>query len=228
MSRVNPLKRAWIWCRRFRHRCGYGVHSPFAFNLITWVIYEKAPFYAYKDLDKLGNSFPFKGKDKNDVKVDRLLFRLVNEMQPENMLEIGTRSGLSTLYLSAAKRDAVVVTLDMVESAGKTLFSDYDTIKYRTGDLAKLIVPYLESVPHADFVHFNTRKPEARLFEQLLSQTCTHSLFVIEGINDSKAMKEWWQRLVADERTGVTFDLYDLGLIFFDKTKIKQHYIVNF
>ena len=27
---------------------------------------------------------------------------------------------------------------------------------------------------------------------------------------------------------GITFDLYDLGIIFFDKTKIKQDYIVNF
>ena len=32
---------------RFRYRCGYGVHSPFAFSLITDVIYEKMPYYAY-------------------------------------------------------------------------------------------------------------------------------------------------------------------------------------
>lgn len=36
------------------------------------------------------------------------------------------------------------------------------------------------------------------------------------------------EQLKEDERVGVTFDLYDLGLLFFDKTKIKQHYIVNF
>jgi adenylosuccinate synthase len=43
-----------------------------------------------------------------------------------------------------------------------------------------------------------------------------------------KEMKELWKRLQEDERVGITFDLYDLGLLFFDKTKIKQHYIVNF
>ena len=51
MNRITlALKRPFIWLRRFRHRCGYGVHSPFAFNLITQVIYENTPYYKYKDL----------------------------------------------------------------------------------------------------------------------------------------------------------------------------------
>lgn len=41
-------------------------------------------------------------------------------------------------------------------------------------------------------------------------------------------MKNLWERLKADDRVGITFDLYDVGILFFDKTKIKQHYIVNF
>lgn len=227
MNGVILLKHIWVWCRRFRHRCGYGVHSPFAFNLITSVVYEKAPFYAYRELDKVRKSFLLKGKSKNQRKVDRLLFRLVNEMQPQNVLEIGTRSGLSALYLSAAKRNASVVTLDIDDVAAKTFFSDYKRIEYHTGNLAQLISSYLSTVSIIDFVHFNTGKPEDMYFEQILSKTGVHSLLVIEGISDSKDMKEWWNKLIADERTGITFDLYDLGLMFFDKTKIKQHYIVN-
>lgn len=34
------LHRIWNWCSRFRHRCGYGVHSPSDFFLITSVVYE--------------------------------------------------------------------------------------------------------------------------------------------------------------------------------------------
>ena len=36
-------------------------------------------------------------------KTDRLLFRLVNHLQPRNMLEVGTGSGLSARYMSEAK-----------------------------------------------------------------------------------------------------------------------------
>ena len=34
------LHRIWNWCSRFRHRCGYGVHSPSDFFLITSVVYK--------------------------------------------------------------------------------------------------------------------------------------------------------------------------------------------
>ena len=47
MNLLYYLKRPLIWLSRFRYRCGYGVHSPFAFSLITDVIYEKMPYYAY-------------------------------------------------------------------------------------------------------------------------------------------------------------------------------------
>ena len=58
------LKRPFIWLYRFRHRCGYGVHSPFAFNLITHVIYETTPYYKYKECNifrNLGNIFRNRG-----------------------------------------------------------------------------------------------------------------------------------------------------------------------
>ena len=50
MNLLLCIKRPFIWLSRFRHRCGYGVHSPFAFSLITDVIYEKMPYYAYSSL----------------------------------------------------------------------------------------------------------------------------------------------------------------------------------
>ena len=43
----NLFLRGWNWCCRFRHRCGYGVHSPSDFFLITFVVYERVAFYAY-------------------------------------------------------------------------------------------------------------------------------------------------------------------------------------
>lgn len=99
------LKRPFIWLYRFRHRCGYGVHSPFAFNLITHVIYETTPYYKYKELaSEQKRLMPQKDRawGYESLKVKRLLFRLVNYAQPATIVDAGMQAA-SSLYLKAAK-----------------------------------------------------------------------------------------------------------------------------
>ena len=66
------------------------------------------------------------------------------------------------------------------------------------------------------------------VFRICVARTTGKSVFVIEGIRYTPEMSALWKRMKQDERTGISFDLYDLGILFFDKTKIKQDYIVNF
>ena len=54
------------------------------------------------------------------------------------------------------------------------------------------------------------------------------SLLIIQRIKKNKSTVDYWRELVDDERTGVTFDLYYCGIIFFDNKKFKRNYIVNF
>ena len=41
-----------VWLSRIRKRKGYGVHSPFAFDLVTNVLYNKEKYYAYEEMDR--------------------------------------------------------------------------------------------------------------------------------------------------------------------------------
>lgn len=207
MNNLLRLKRPFIWLKRFRHRCGYGVHSPFAFNLVTQVIYEKTPYYAYKALELQQNK-PVACKEgaNESKKVKRLLFRLVNYIQPRSIVDAGTLSA-SSLYLQSGCKKA-----------------DY----LYTPDLSGL---FLEVGIPVDFLYLHHyRNPQfvKQAFDVCVSRVTQQSLFVIEGIRYSDSMKSLWKEMQNDERTGITFDLYDVGLVFFDKTKIKQHYIVNF
>ena len=193
------LKRPFIWLYRFRHRCGYGVHSPFAFNLITHVIYETTPYYKYKELaSEQKRLTPQKDRAWGDESL--------KVKQPATIVDAGMQAA-SSLYLKAAKEGA-----------------DYTAAT----DLSEL---FLESGASVDFLYLHDyRRPEfvEEVFRICADRTAQTSVFVIEGIRYTSRMRAVWRRISRHEKAGITFDLYDLGIIFFDKTRIKQDYIVNF
>ena len=170
----NPL----IWLLRFRHRCGYGVHSPFAFRFITEVIYEKAAYYAYRELDR---TLPF--RDRFRVrKILHLLFRISNWSQPD-VIACFSSSDDVPKYLAAGCRKAQIV----------------DYVPDERIDLCWLDKPN----------------------NDVLSHLHEHSVLMTDHLSKNR---EWFQNIPAI----VTFDLYDIGIAFFDTKYNKQHYIVNF
>lgn len=206
---ILALKRPFIWLRRFRNRCGYGVHSPFAFNLITQVIYQPTPYYKYKDLEAEEKRLaPEKNKQwmYESRKVKQFLFRLVNYTQPATIVDVG-RLAASALYLRAGK-----------EGADYTSASDLSELFLESGVPVDFL--YLHDYRHPDFMQ--------EVFHVCVGRVTEKSVFVIEGIRYHSKMLALWKRMKTDERVGITFDLYDLGILFFDKTKIKQDYIINF
>jgi hypothetical protein len=83
------------WLLRQLQSRGYGVHSPFAFGLITGVIRCPHAFYAFSDIRK---ALP----QPNAVTgFNHLSFRLVHHFQAENILEINPGNGINTRFLTA-------------------------------------------------------------------------------------------------------------------------------
>lgn len=65
-------------------------------------------------------------------------------------------------------------------------------------------------------------------FARCLAKAPPEALLIVEGIHRSKSALRLWRRMADHPRTSVSFDLYTCGILFFDKKRIKQHYIVNF
>jgi len=98
---MYKLTNPYIWLRRFRHRCGYGVHSPFAFKFITEVLYMNLPYYAYDQLDKeLPLSDMFRVR-----KILHMLMRISNWRQPDTIVCIPSSPNV-TRYLQAGCKKA--------------------------------------------------------------------------------------------------------------------------
>ena len=202
-------RRIWNWCRRFRHRCGYGVHSPSDFFLITSVIYENLPYYAY---DELKASTSSKRLPYYREKVNRLLFRLVNYYRPMTLVEVGKGNGASFRYMQAARSSMDAISLDG---------TDWDETRCQ---LEKVLV----RMKRVDFLHIAHTPYYIEVFEMVFPYLHEGSSVIIGEIYASTEREGWWKRLMTDERVRLTFDLYDIGLMLFDKKRYKQNFIVNF
>lgn len=67
-----------------------------------------------------------------------------------------------------------------------------------------------------------------RIFDTFVSSAESHKLLIVEDIHATRSARRIWKEMIQDERTVVSYDLYYCGIIFFDHSKYKQHYLVNF
>lgn len=66
------------------------------------------------------------------------------------------------------------------------------------------------------------------LLEAALQKTDDHTLFIIEDIGYNDTAKRLWQTLLESDITSVSYDLYYLGIAFYDRKRYKANYVVNF
>lgn len=205
----NYFVRPFVWLSRIGKRQGYGVHSPFAFYLITQVIHQQTPYYKYKELREAEKYLKrMKNADwmYEPLRLKRMLFRLANYAKAHTILDVG-RVAASSLYLKAARSQADY----RAASQPDELFLDTDM---------PVDFLYLHDYTRPDWME--------EVFEVCASRTTSDSLFVVEGISYTPAMKKLWEKMQQDERVGVTFDLYEVGILCFDRSLNKQRYVVNF
>ncbi len=65
-------------------------------------------------------------------------------------------------------------------------------------------------------------------FQQFAQSARPSSLLIVEGIRRNRKAHRAWREMTRSALSGVTFDLYYCGLIFFDMKLYKQSYKVNF
>lgn len=66
------------------------------------------------------------------------------------------------------------------------------------------------------------------VYEALCKVATDDSILILEGINDDKDTKAFWKRVQESQKATRTYDLFLCGIIVFDTSKHKHHYIVNF
>ena len=200
---MRRIGRALVWLRRVNHCRGFGVQSPWAYRFIRYVVNEHNPYYAY---ERMNDQLP--GLDEQTRKMCRLYFRLANFMQAQRIFSYCSPTTAYAAYMNEGCKKTSVVEIgeDDVESF-ETTCADNQSVEF------------LRISPQGNY---------QTLYEKALPYMDSKSMMVVEDIHKKQETKEFWKSVVNDERTGVTFDLYYCGIIFFDKKRYKENYIVNF
>jgi hypothetical protein len=99
---------------RFRAKNRHGLHSPYIYNLLDKIVYDRSTRPAYAEIAELARALPPTAKAvgtprPNSQKVNRLLYRLLHYFAPESLAVADNVDAVTSLYLRYAAPDARVV-----------------------------------------------------------------------------------------------------------------------
>lgn len=191
---------------RAKRANGGGIHSPYLFRFVTMVLNTNCTYYAFEALEAVhqkekGHRF-IRVKKKEPHHVERMIFRIVQDHQPDTMLEIGNRTGIETQYMVNACPKAACKSIAYTPNK-----EDDNSLKLALAQMEKL-----------DFVLFNApaeRSERMNEFRLCLQKTHEGSLFVVNHIHKSPELALIWKLMRNHAEVRASIDLYSVGILFF-------------
>ena len=178
-------------------------------------------------------------------KYAQMLYRLVNwlgasrslEFGGLHVLELGTSLGVTTAYLAAVDSRNRVVTCEGCAEVAAVAMRNWDrlglkNVECRVGELTsdslQQVVDSLQGKIDVAFVDANhTYAGTREYFNVLAGKVHDKSVIVVDDIHYNAEMEQAWKEICADERVTSTIDLYQMGMVFFDRHYWRRNYIMR-
>ncbi len=215
------------WIRRKRNSWGYGVQSPSDFYFVQHVLREKSPYYGYSEIEEL--------KEKHSAHlplysegINKLLFRLANYTQAKSIIEVG--AGLSTYAMTLGRPSARCIAITSSEPckrAMQSLLNEHPQVEIKEGDEMDIFCNLIQELGTIGLLHVAHTDHYREVIDAALPHVTDQSLIVIEDICSSKEKYDWWEELQKSSQTGITYDLGNIGLLFFNSSRHKNNYWIN-
>ena len=267
---LHPIKSYlnFLWNSKNQH----GVHSPFVYNLVTKCFYNTTKYPEYSILKAYRNSL-LANKETIEVtdfgagsrvfksnhraisqiaktagissKRAKLLFRIVNYLQPENILEIGTSLGLATSALSLGleaktnraklNKNAKITTLEgcpntMAIAKNQCQLQNLNNIDFINTEFSSYFITQHPTPNTQDLIYFDgnhSKKATLEYFELLLPTITNDSIWIFDDIHWSKDMEEAWKIIQNHPKVTVTIDTFQWGIVFFRNEQKKEHFVIR-
>lgn len=218
---INPIR----FINSIRHAYGFDVHSPFAFHLILDTIHCPHSYYNYVENEaKLEKAALLK---QADLRFAKLLFRLTNRFNSENILEIGSGCGINTLYISASSKYTSIVC---VEQNDENSIIAESLLENKISNIT-----FIKEIPKDDtnfdaifwnLASFSDKNDE--LISYIQNSIKDEGFIVLKHINKNRHCREIWREVKNIDSLTMSFDLGSIGIAFFISTLPKLNYDVYF
>lgn len=210
------------WINRKRHNRGFGIQSPSAFFFITQILREKLPYYAYEKLDSIAENC-----QELSVRRCRTLFRIANDLAPTNATIIA--SATAACAISSANRNTskqfITEQAEIPHEAAKHLAECH--CSHISGNTLTLFKESLKAHKSLGLLYIGKCHNQQELLHTALQCANKESIIIVEGINQSKQHRQWWEQIISNPKTIVTYDMHSMGILFFDHDKQKQNYTLK-
>lgn len=226
MPRIYKLSRTGLKILyKIRHHKGHGIHSPFVFNLITKVIEEKTPYHVYDDINALIDPYKSLCLEKHS----RLSFRLVNYLGAQRILEIGSGYGVNTLCLTAASRSIICTCVETTKkkyTIAEKLYANWDReIKLLTEKQLPIVQEKQDCIS-IDLNNFNFSQSDICKYLSDISHEKT--FIIVKGIRTNRHNQMLWRNIINIESRTAALDMFNIGIVFFDRILYRWNYQISF
>jgi predicted O-methyltransferase YrrM len=242
-------------------RNGHGIHSPFAYKLCEEIFYNDNIFYAFKGLNQIrkqlllseqvleivdmgAGSKTFKSNRRKIKDIaekgisakeqSELLYKLLNLLNCNTIIELGTSIGLNTLYLAAVNHHSKVITIEgspQLNEFAKNLADKcgVKNIQFICADFDSALPEVLNKIEKLDCLYVDgnhTYSATVNYFEQALKKRHNNSVFVFDDIYWSPGMTKAWDEIKKHSSVTLSIDAFYFGIVFFnedikEKTEIR-------
>jgi predicted O-methyltransferase YrrM len=239
----------------------YQLHSPFVYELCCAVQDNDRWYYAFEDIEMVRSRMlqstvmlqmmdygaggncqtrevalkDLAARSASSGEQGRMLFYLLQHLQPTSVLELGTSLGIGTMYMWSGVPSASVVTIEGCLDCAKVAASNFEILEARnirgvSGSFEEKLQGVLDAMKVVDavFMDGNHRtEPTLRYFEQILPFAATNTVFIFDDVHQSPEMERAWQQVKENPSVMLTIDFYELSLVFINPDiKTKQHFKV--
>ena len=151
-------------------------------------------------------------------------------------MELGTSLGISSAYLAAANSGSKLITIEGCKEIADVAAQNFTKLELKNieqvvGNFDKVLPEVLKKTDQLDLVFFDgnhQKEPTPNYFKQCLEKANEKSVFIFDDIYWSREMKEAWEEIKNNKKVTVSIDLFYMGIIFFRKEQVKEHFMIRY